>query len=198
MPFGEAMVTVNQLENPIRFPGQYYDGEMGTHYNYYRNYDPSLGRYIQSDPIGLEGGLNIYGHADGNPVNTIDPTGEFAIVIPFIPAIITGTDVAIGALIAAFATIPGDSARSKDRTTPWPDRRKDAWVCNCRADCNDNIIGNCPDENGNEFAFGTGMGKTKGEAKSNAKRDAQSKLQCQPKHTVSCKCASPSGQMVPG
>jgi RHS repeat-associated protein len=71
LPFGEATVTVNQLENPIRFPGQYYDAEMGTHYNYYRNYDPSLGRYIQSDPIGLEGGLNRYGYAD----IYIDPLG---------------------------------------------------------------------------------------------------------------------------
>jgi RHS repeat-associated protein len=60
MPFGEAMVTVSKIENPIRFSGQYYDGETGTRYNYYRNYDPSLGRYIQSDPIGLEDGLVRY------------------------------------------------------------------------------------------------------------------------------------------
>jgi RHS repeat-associated protein len=81
LPFGEATVTVNQLENPIRFPGQYYDAEMGTNYNYYRNYDPSLGRYIQSDPIGLEGGLNRYGYADNSPLVYIDPLGLWSFSI---------------------------------------------------------------------------------------------------------------------
>ena len=58
-----------------RFPGQYFDAETGLNYNYFRDYDPSIGRYIESDPIGLEGGLNTYGYALQNPVKLTDPRG---------------------------------------------------------------------------------------------------------------------------
>lgn len=63
------------FEMPLRFPGQYFDAETGTNYNYFRDYEPNLGRYIQSDPIGLKGGLSTYSYAGNNPLYLIDKKG---------------------------------------------------------------------------------------------------------------------------
>jgi RHS repeat-associated protein len=59
----------------LRFPGQYWDEETGLHYNYFRDYDPVTGRYVESDPIGYGGGINTYAYVDDNPVGYVDPYG---------------------------------------------------------------------------------------------------------------------------
>lgn len=59
----------------LRFPGQRYDPVSGLNYNYFRDYEPATGRYLQSDPIGLEGGWSTYGYVGGNPVSYADPLG---------------------------------------------------------------------------------------------------------------------------
>jgi RHS repeat-associated protein len=81
-PFGVNVPDENPsglgaFEFPVRFPGQYFDKETNLSYNYYRDYDPALGRYTRSDPTGLKGGLNSYSYSGNNPVSFIDPAGLF-------------------------------------------------------------------------------------------------------------------------
>jgi RHS repeat-associated protein len=59
----------------MRYPGQQFDSATGFSYNYFRDYEASTGRYVQSDPIGLNGGISTYGYVGGNSLTRMDPTG---------------------------------------------------------------------------------------------------------------------------
>jgi len=74
-PFGETRVEIEAITNHQRFPGQRFDIESRLYYNYFRDYDPTTGRYMQSDPIGLGGGVNVYSYALANSVNKFDLFG---------------------------------------------------------------------------------------------------------------------------
>lgn len=63
------------LKFNLRFPGQQYEAFGGRFYNHFRDYDPTTGRYVQSDPIGLDGGINTYAYVGSNPLSYIDPLG---------------------------------------------------------------------------------------------------------------------------
>ncbi len=72
--FGTSTPTGTGTVN-LRMPGQYYDSESGLFYNINRTYNPAIGRYISSDPIGIAGGLNTFSYGAQNPVNAVDPDG---------------------------------------------------------------------------------------------------------------------------
>ncbi len=74
-PNADPNSTGTTFEFPLRFPGQYADRETNLYYNYHRDLDPSIGRYLQSDPIGIEGGLNTYLYVDAEPVLVSDVSG---------------------------------------------------------------------------------------------------------------------------
>ena len=83
-PFGQTAANEDpdgdgfNLAFNLRFPGQYFDAETNNHYNYFRDYNPETGRYIESDPIGLEGGLNTFGYVEATPLTKSDPEGKQA------------------------------------------------------------------------------------------------------------------------
>jgi RHS repeat-associated protein len=75
LPPDEDPTAIGQFTYNLRFPGQIYDIETNLHYNYFRDYDPRTGRYLQSDPIGLSGGINTYAYVLNNPISFTDPLG---------------------------------------------------------------------------------------------------------------------------
>jgi RHS repeat-associated protein len=84
-PFGSTPPNDNPsglgaFDFPLRLPGQYYDKETALHYNMARDYDPSIGRYVESDPIGLDGGLNTYSYVRASPVLLFDADGLLVLI----------------------------------------------------------------------------------------------------------------------
>lgn len=103
-PFGQARVRVAEVAQPWRLPGQYADDDfgLGLHYNRFRYYDPTLGRYISRDPIGAAGGLNLYLYVGNDPINRADPLGLW-----WKTALTVLAAVAVAAVVVLTAPISG-------------------------------------------------------------------------------------------
>ena len=99
-PFGDSPADENPsgagtFNLPLRLPGQYYDTESGLHYNYFRDYDPSVGIYKQSDPLGLIAGVDTYSYVGSSPLRYSDRKGRDPLVV--LGAVIGGVAGAIQA-----------------------------------------------------------------------------------------------------
>jgi RHS repeat-associated protein len=75
-PFGNVVSITSPTAMPLRFPGQYFQIEDGLSYNWHRNYDPSLGRFSQADPLGFVDGPGVYNYAGGSPAMRVDRDGR--------------------------------------------------------------------------------------------------------------------------
>jgi RHS repeat-associated protein len=128
----------------FRFPGQHFDTETNLHYNYFRDYDPRTGRYIESDPIGLKAGLNTYLYANANPTVHIDPTGKQT-------GVAEGYVVIGGVLVAAAGAKACAETNCTKPITDAIDNALDAIIKMCTTDdeekdCED-IIAQCRIDN---------------------------------------------------
>jgi RHS repeat-associated protein len=150
-PFGNSQPSGTLTFN-LRFPGQYHDKETGLYHNGFRDYDPSTGRYIESDPIGLAGGLNTYSYVGGNPLDRVDPHGLLdptpwpAPVPVTVPAAETGIGrIILGGALGAFGVGVGLLMHSSDldddspipvaNPTPPPEKPKEQCKDDDGDDC---------------------------------------------------------------
>jgi RHS repeat-associated protein len=112
------------FEFPLRFPGQYSDKETNLYYNYFRDYDPSLGRYGESDPIGLIGGLNTFLYGNGDPLRYMDPTGEAGLAGS---VLLGGTALGVGIIMMSSSGKKGGSGSSSKSETQCPPNERDEY-----------------------------------------------------------------------
>ena len=119
----------------LRYPGQYFDSESGLHYNYFRDYEPGVGRYIEPDPIGQRVGPSLYSYVDGSPLSFIDTLGLYRHCFqdekPLMDWVRGRGNVQVGTYRGVTCVeIPGPRP-----FTPLPDNCADGQCRSCQAKC---------------------------------------------------------------
>ncbi|KRW62034.1 hypothetical protein AO726_01015 [Pseudomonas sp. TTU2014-080ASC] len=127
---GSGLSAIN-----LRFPGQYYDSESGLYYNYFRDYDPQTGRYVESDPIGLKGGLNTYGYAYQNPINNFDPDGRLVWFLGLGALGGAGTSATAGAGFWTMGGLLGGAVLTASISGSTPQTSTETETKNCPKTC---------------------------------------------------------------
>ncbi len=115
-PFGTNTGTSGLFTQNLRFPGQYADAETGDYQNGFRDYDPSLGRYLETDPIGLAGGVNSFAYAAGNPIGVTDRSG---LCPPCIVLAVEAAELAVESVEAA--EVAGETVEEAEAAEPAAD-----------------------------------------------------------------------------
>jgi RHS repeat-associated protein len=98
-PFGGVNSITGSATNNLRFPGQYFLMEDGLHYNWYRHYDPTIGRYIQPDPLGFINGPSLYTYVRNDPIGFYDPYGLWTVQMGFSFSYTFGNGFTVGGTI---------------------------------------------------------------------------------------------------
>ncbi|NSX55970.1 RHS repeat domain-containing protein [Parasulfitobacter algicola] len=138
LPFGGVQEKAGTPIN-LRFPGQWYQSESGLQQNWMRDYDPTTGRYIQADPLGLVDGASVYGYALQSPGRYVDPRGERSTSPappPVVPVIPTRPPVTSGQRKPPVGFPSTHPMASWPQMAPWPEPAPSDTQCTTR-DCLD-------------------------------------------------------------
>ncbi len=114
-PWGAPYTITGSATLDARFPGQWFQLEAGLNYNWYRHYDPTLGRYTQPDPLGFVDGPSVYAYARSAPHRWVDPEGRSAMVWPAAEAGTAACGPICGVVAAGAVVVLGDWCANKIR-----------------------------------------------------------------------------------